>query len=145
MPCVLPVLSVKTLALVRHAGAARAAIARHGLAYTLGVLASFAALTGGLLALRAAGEQIGWGFQLQSPGFVTLLAYLLFTMGLALSGVLHISAALAGSGTGWRRGTATPAPSSPARSHPSRPRPAPRPSWGRRSATPSRSPGLRRC
>ena len=63
---------------------------RHGLAYTAGVLASFAAVAGTLLALRAGGERIGWGFQLQSPLVVTFLAYLLFAIGLGLSGVFVI-------------------------------------------------------
>ena len=100
MPCVLPVLSVKALALVRHAGAGRAVTAAHGLAYTLGVLVSFAVLAGALLALRAGGERIGWGFQLQAPWFVTLLAYVFFAMALALSGVLPISGRLTGLGQG---------------------------------------------
>jgi thiol:disulfide interchange protein DsbD len=97
MPCVLPVLSVKTLALVTHAGG-RAALRWHGLAYTVGVLASFAVVAGALLALRAGGEQIGWGFQLQSPVVVTLLAYVLFTVGLNLSGVFTVSGRFAGWG-----------------------------------------------
>ena len=98
MPCVLPVLSVKALGLVQHASESRAAMRRHGLAYTAGVLASFAAVAGTLIALRAGGEGIGWGFQLQSPLFVTLLAYLLFAMALALSGVFVIGGRLAGAG-----------------------------------------------
>jgi thiol:disulfide interchange protein DsbD len=97
MPCVLPVLSVKTLALVSHAGG-RAALRWHGLAYTAGVLVSFAVVASLLLALRAGGEQIGWGFQLQSPVVVTLLAYVLFTVGLNLSGVFTVSARFAGAG-----------------------------------------------
>ena len=100
MPCVLPVLSVKALALVRHAGAGRAVTAAHGLAYAAGVLVSFAVLAGALLALRAGGERIGWGFQLQTPWFVTLLAYVFFAMALALSGVLPISGRLTGLGQG---------------------------------------------
>ena len=98
MPCVLPVLSVKALALARHAGAGRAAAAAHGVVYTLGVLVSFGALAGVLLALRAGGEQVGWGFQLQAPWFVALLAYVLFTMALVLSGALPVSSRPAGLG-----------------------------------------------
>jgi thiol:disulfide interchange protein DsbD len=98
MPCVLPVLSVKALALVRHAGAGRGATAAHGAVYTLGVLVSFAALAGVLLALRAGGERIGWGFQLQAPWFVALLAYVLFAMALVLSGALPVSGRAAGLG-----------------------------------------------
>jgi thiol:disulfide interchange protein DsbD len=100
MPCVLPVLSIKTLALVGHTGTSPGVIRRHGLAYTGGVLVCFAALAGALLALRAAGAQIGWGFQLQSPLVVTALAYLLFTLGLSLSGFLVIGGRLAGVGHG---------------------------------------------
>jgi thiol:disulfide interchange protein len=97
MPCVLPVLSVKTLALVGHAGG-RAALRRHGLVYTAGVLVSFAAIAGALLALRAGGQQIGWGFQLQSPTVVILLAYVLFAVALSLSGVFTVSGRFAGAG-----------------------------------------------
>ena len=96
MPCVLPVLSVKTLALVKHEGGS--ALRRHGLAYTAGVLASFAVVGGALLALRAGGEQIGWGFQLQSPVVVTLLAFVLFAVALNLSGVFAVSGRFAGAG-----------------------------------------------
>src|ERR1700732_2051658 len=63
-----------------------------------GVLASFAALGIALLALRAGGQAVGWGFQLQSPIFVAVLAYLLFAMGLSLSGVAGFGGALGGVG-----------------------------------------------
>src|SRR5262245_36601759 len=98
MPCVLPVLSVKALALVEHAGLGASGLRRHGIAYAAGVLASFAVVAGALLALRAGGEQIGWGFQLQSPLFVILLAYVLFALALSLSGVVVIGGRLAGAG-----------------------------------------------
>jgi thiol:disulfide interchange protein len=98
MPCVLPVLSIKALGLVQHAGERAATLRRHGLAYTAGVLVSFAAVAGVLLALRAAGERLGWGFQLQSPAFVTLLAWLFFTLALSLSGALVVSGCFAGAG-----------------------------------------------
>jgi len=98
MPCVLPVLSVKTLGLVRHASGRRAALRVHGLAYTGGVLVSFALVAGTLLGLRAGGQQLGWGFQLQSPLFVTLLAYVLFVMALNLSGVIVVGARWTGAG-----------------------------------------------
>lgn len=103
MPCVFPVLSIKILALVRHAGEGRARMRRHGFAYTLGVLLSFGILAAILLGLRAAGAQIGWGFQLQMPLVVALLAYLLFVMGLSLSGVFHIGGRFAGIGDGLAR------------------------------------------
>jgi thiol:disulfide interchange protein/DsbC/DsbD-like thiol-disulfide interchange protein len=99
MPCVLPVLSVKALSLVAHSGHGAAVMRRHGLTYTLGVLVSFAIVAGGLIAFRAAGEQIGWGFQLQSPTFVTLLAYVFFLMALAMSGVVTIGGRATGFGS----------------------------------------------
>ncbi len=100
MPCVLPVLSIKALALVGQAEDSPGTVRRHGLAYTAGVLICFAALAGGLLALRAGGAQIGWGFQLQSPLVVTALAYVLFALGLSLSGYLVIGGRLTGVGHG---------------------------------------------
>ena len=98
MPCVLPVLSIKALGLVQLAGARAATLARHGLAYTAGVLVSFAIVAGALIALRATGERLGWGFQLQSPAFVTLLAWLFFTMALSLSGAIVVSTRFTGAG-----------------------------------------------
>src|SRR4029077_17222445 len=77
MPCVLPVLSMKAFGLVQHASERATTLRRHGLFYTLGVLVWFPLVAGALIALRAGGQQIGWGFQLQSPVFVTLLALVL--------------------------------------------------------------------
>ena len=91
MPCVFPVLSIKALALVRHAGGPRALA--HGLAYTAGVLATFLALAGLLIALQAGGALVGWGFQLQQPLVVALLAYLVFAIGLWLIGALELAPA----------------------------------------------------
>ena len=98
MPCVLPVLSMKAFSLVHHAGSDGAGLRWHGLAYAAGVLASFAVVAGVLIALRAAGAQIGWGFQLQSPVFVTLLAYVFFALALSLSGALLIGGRVTGLG-----------------------------------------------
>jgi thiol:disulfide interchange protein len=103
MPCVLPVLSVKILGLVQQAGGRASTLRRHGLAYTAGVLASFAVVAGTLIALRAGGEQIGWGFQLQSPLFVTLLAYVFFALALSLSGVIVVGARFTGAGQSLTR------------------------------------------
>jgi thiol:disulfide interchange protein DsbD len=100
MPCVLPVLSVKVLALVAHAEATPAARRRHGLVYTAGVLLAFGVVGGALVALRAGGEQIGWGFHLQSPVFVALLAYVLFATALAMSGAVVIGGGLGALGSG---------------------------------------------
>lgn len=95
MPCVFPVLSVKVLALLEHGGATNAARGRkHGLAFGLGVLLSFWALAGVLMILRAGGESLGWGFQLQSPPVVAVLALLMFALGLNLSGVFEIGLSL---------------------------------------------------
>jgi thiol:disulfide interchange protein DsbD len=98
MPCVFPILSLKLLSLAGQAHRNRAEQLGHGLAYTAGVLLSFAALGGVLLALRTGGHAIGWGYQLQTPVFVAVLAYLLFAMGLSLSGVADFGALLAGTG-----------------------------------------------
>jgi thiol:disulfide interchange protein DsbD len=98
MPCVFPVLSIKVLSLINHAAQSPEQLRRHGLVYTTGVLATFVALASALLALRAGGAEIGWGFQLQSPITVALLAYVLFAMGLSLSGVVHFGYSLQGLG-----------------------------------------------
>lgn len=101
MPCVFPVLSLKALGLAQQAHHAPGAVRAHGLAYTAGVLVCFALIAGLLMALRTAGQQIGWGFQLQSPAFVTLLAYLLFVLGLSLSGLFMLGGSLMGVGGTW--------------------------------------------
>jgi len=99
MPCVLPVLSIKVLALLEHAELTPRQMRLQGLAYGGGVLVSFAGIGGALMVLRAGGGAIGWGFQLQSPLFVGLLIYLLFAVGLNLSGVFSIGNRLTGVGT----------------------------------------------
>jgi thiol:disulfide interchange protein DsbD len=93
MPCVFPILSLKLLGLAGAATQERQW--HHALAYAGGVVLSFALLGGVLLTLRAGGAAIGWGFQLQSPVVVGLLAYLLFAMGLSLSGVADFGIGLA--------------------------------------------------
>jgi thiol:disulfide interchange protein/DsbC/DsbD-like thiol-disulfide interchange protein len=96
MPCVFPVLAIKVLAFTQHndtglhAATVKAQHRASGLAYTAGVVLSFMALGGLLLGLRAAGEQLGWGFQLQSPGVVVTLATLFTLIGLNLMGVFEI-------------------------------------------------------
>jgi thiol:disulfide interchange protein DsbD len=96
MPCVLPVLSLKVFSLLKHAGQTRSDALRHGLAYTAGVVLSFIALAAVLFALRALGEGIGWGFQLQSPGFVVVLSAVFFLFGLNLMGVFELGGRLVG-------------------------------------------------
>jgi thiol:disulfide interchange protein DsbD len=94
MPCVFPVLSVKILGFVQEASSSARRLRMHGLVFAAGVLVSFWALAAMLLLARSAGEGIGWGFQLQSPGFVAFLAALFLLMGLNLLGVFEV-------GTRW--------------------------------------------
>ena len=89
MPCVLPVLAIKLLGFAQHSRAHRAHRVA-GMAYTAGVVLSFLALGAGVLALRAAGEQLGWGFQLQSPAVVSVLAALFTLIALNLFGLFEI-------------------------------------------------------
>lgn len=103
MPCVLPILSLKALALAGHAGAEAGEARRSGLAYIAGVLLSFAILAGVLVALRGAGLAFGWGFQFQSPVFVLVMAALFLALGLSLSGVFDIGSGLVGLGDGLAR------------------------------------------
>lgn len=93
MPCVFPVLSLKVLGFASKADDRRALLAG-GLAYTAGVVLSFVALAALLLALRAGGEQLGWGFQLQSPAVVAGLAALFTLIGLNLAGVFEVGSVL---------------------------------------------------
>ena len=105
MPCVFPVLSIKLLSLVRHGGSApptAAALRTHALAYSAGVVLSFLALAALLLALRAAGSAIGWGFQLQEPGVVFVLALLFFALGLNLMGAFEFGGLLPQGLAAWR-------------------------------------------
>ncbi len=95
MPCVFPVLSIKVMSL---AAADRDKLHIHGWFYTLGIICCFIVFSGILLAARAGGEAIGWGFQLQSPGLIASLAYLFFVMGLSMSGVIHFGTGLMGTG-----------------------------------------------
>ncbi len=104
MPCVFPVLSIKAIGLVEQAKKHPAAVRKKGLVFAAGVIASMLTLAAVLLALRAGGEQIGWGFQLQSPLFVTLMMYLLLAVGLNLSGVFEVGGGLAGVGDALTQG-----------------------------------------
>jgi thiol:disulfide interchange protein DsbD len=100
MPCVFPVLAMKAAALARLAGHDRSELRRDGLAYTAGVLVSFAAMAAVVLAIRASVGEVSWGFQFQSPVFSLLIAYLFFVVGLNLSGVFEIGGRFAGIGQG---------------------------------------------
>ena len=89
MPCVFPVLGIKVMGFVEHAHGDARAMRLQGMVFAAGVLLSFLLLAGLMLALRASGTQLGWGFQLQSPLVVTLLAGLFFVLALNLSGVFE--------------------------------------------------------
>jgi thiol:disulfide interchange protein len=99
MPCVFPVLAMKAAALAGHAREP-AAVRRQGLAFGGGVLVTFLALAGLLIALKAAGAAVGWGFQLQSPAVVAGLALLILGVALNLSGVFEVGTSLQGAGSG---------------------------------------------
>lgn len=90
MPCVLPVLSLKVMSFVHHAGEDRGVQFRLGLMFTAGVLASFLALAVVVIALQAAGDLVGWGFQFQNPAFVVIMSAIIFAFGLSLFGVYEI-------------------------------------------------------
>lgn len=102
MPCVFPVLSIKVLSLVGHADSK--AVRLHGWLYVFGVVLSFLVVAGVLIGLRAAGAQIGWGFQLQSPLVIGLLVYLFFLIGLMLSGYFEIGFSVMNLGTSLSAG-----------------------------------------
>ncbi len=90
MPCVLPVLAIKVVAIADMAEKDRREVQLHGLAYTAGVLASMALLAAIVLGLRAAGHSVGWGFQFQEPLFVAAISALLVAFALNLFGVYEI-------------------------------------------------------
>ncbi|HUP97588.1 MAG TPA: protein-disulfide reductase DsbD domain-containing protein [Usitatibacter sp.] len=89
MPCVFPVLGIKVMGFVEHAHGDPRAMRMQGWIFAVGVVASFLALASVMLALRAGGTQLGWGFQLQSPPVVAALAALFFVLALNLSGVFE--------------------------------------------------------
>jgi thiol:disulfide interchange protein/DsbC/DsbD-like thiol-disulfide interchange protein len=98
MPCVFPVLFIKGLSLVQSGAEERHKLRAHGLLYTAGIFVSFWVLVGVLLGLRSAGAHLGWGFQFQSPVFLSLMAALLFFLGLSLAGQFEIGLTLTSAG-----------------------------------------------
>jgi thiol:disulfide interchange protein len=90
MPCVFPVLSIKALGLLKHSDLSSAQKRAQGVAYVAGVLASFSLLAVAMIVIKNLGAQAGWGFQFQSPYFVLGVAYLIFVVGLSLSGVFAL-------------------------------------------------------
>lgn len=97
MPCVLPVLSIKAVS-VLESGESPARRRRHALAYTAGVLCSFAVVGITIVALRASGHALGWGAQLQQPMLVGVLACVIFAVGLSMSGVVQFGTSLGNTG-----------------------------------------------
>jgi len=90
MPCVLPVLALKAFAAAELAGRSRREALAHAAAHAAGVLATMLALAGGVLVLRMAGSEVGWGFQLQSPGYLVAISALLVVLALNLLGIFEI-------------------------------------------------------
>ncbi|MGE3611081.1 MAG: protein-disulfide reductase DsbD family protein [Bacteriovoracaceae bacterium] len=89
MPCVLPVISLKLFGLIKHQNAPRQKLLSHNLSYTAGVISTFMALALIISGLKATGEEIGWGFQLQSPTFILIMMLILFIMSLNLFGLFE--------------------------------------------------------
>ena len=98
MPCVFPVLAIKAISVLESRRGDPAAERRHALAYTAGVVLSCVLAALVLVLVRSGGEMLGWGFQLQAPGFVAFLAYLMLALGLSLSGVVQFGTSLMGVG-----------------------------------------------
>ncbi len=96
MPCVLPIISFKVLGFVRLAGQSRKLVVKHGVAFCVGVLLSFWVLAALLLLMQTYGHAVGWGFQLQEPLFVVVLASIIFIFGLSLFGVFEMGTSLIG-------------------------------------------------
>ena len=90
MPCVLPVISLKVLGFVNQAGEETQRVRQLGWAFCAGIVATFLALALAVLLLKSSGEQIGWGFQFQYPGFVVAMSALVFALALSLFGVYEI-------------------------------------------------------
>lgn len=103
MPCVFPVLSMKALALCKMSDQEERVVRWHGLEYSAGVIISFVVIAGVLMALRAAGAQVGWGFHLQNPMMVLFLTYVLFAIGLNFSGFFDVKAAFTSLGNDLTR------------------------------------------
>ena len=100
MPCVFPVLGIKILGFVNQAGHDKKKVIAHGLVFASGVLLSFWTLATVLAVLRAGGDKIGWGFQLQSPAFVFSLAALMLVFAMNMSGVFEFGLSATGVGSG---------------------------------------------
>ncbi len=91
MPCVLPVISLKLFGLIKHKNLPQKKILAHNLSYTAGVIATFMGLGAVIAAIKAGGEEIGWGFQLQSPAFILIMMLILFILSLNLFGLFEFA------------------------------------------------------
>jgi len=108
MPCVFPMIGLKVLGFAKEAGASRRTVVLNGLLYSAGVIVSFLALALLIIGLKSGGSSVGWGFQMQSPGFVLGTCVLMIVLGLSLAGVFEIGTGLGGVSAGDGEGrTAT--------------------------------------
>ena len=108
MPCVFPMIGLKVLGFAKEAGASRRTVVLNGLLYSAGVIASFLVLALLIIGLKSGGSSVGWGFQMQSPGFVLGTCVLMIVLGLSLAGVFEIGTGLCGVSAGDGEGrTAT--------------------------------------
>jgi thiol:disulfide interchange protein len=108
MPCVFPMIGLKVLGFAKEAGASRRTVVLNGLLYSAGVIASFLVLALLIIGLKSGGSSYGWGFQMQSPGFVLGTCVLMIVLGLSLAGVFEIGTSLGGVSAGDGEGrTAT--------------------------------------
>lgn len=89
MPCVLPVISLKLFGLIKHREYSQKRLFQHNLSYSLGVISTFMVLAGVIAGIKAGGEEIGWGFQLQSPAFILVMMLILFILSLNLFGLFE--------------------------------------------------------
>ena len=94
MPCVFPILSIKVMNFMQMSGQSGSKVKTHGWVFGAGVLISFLILAGLLLLLRAGGQELGWGFQLQTPAFIAFMTFLMFGLGLSLMGLFEIGNSL---------------------------------------------------
>jgi thiol:disulfide interchange protein DsbD len=92
MPCVLPVISIKVLSFVEQAGEDARRVFQLGLAFTAGIIASFLALAGLVVAIQQAGQSVGWGFQFQHPGFLLFMSAVVLLLALSLFGLFFVPA-----------------------------------------------------
>jgi len=94
MPCVLPVIALKIFGFVKMANQKRSVVIKHGVVFSIGVLLSFWVLSGALLLMRAYGQGVGWGFQLQEPLFVAVMTIIIFLLGLSLFGLFEFGTSM---------------------------------------------------